>query len=325
MSEFPSAYISTIHFLFEGTLNAIYATLAVRLINSISFDKENLFKNAALFKGTQKQICGFKMDYPDENDEAKGRLTIFFAKDTKRDMKLLFLRYIDKQLHRLAWENSVEKYLIYQCPECNHIISTELIKKRIELNKPIKNCPACENLIQIDDLTGEIDIQDERVNILDEQSQAEQERQKRLAVLPEKEKNEEYDVYICYDSRDREDVEKLAEMLRNQGILPCYDKDKILVKDYDKFITKIIEKVPAALIISGQNKIWHIQDLEYKVIMETRMREKKLRVMQVLFSGAEPLDKLLNLPNCIDFRQCGLDNIEKYREELQRLVKAILF
>ncbi|UCE47304.1 MAG: hypothetical protein JSW47_17075, partial [Phycisphaerales bacterium] len=84
LPDYPGGYSLAVAFRFQGPVSAIYATLAVTLIYSVPFEKKDLFKNAALSHGPQKEICGFAVEYPDASDDSVGRLVAFFGTDTGR-------------------------------------------------------------------------------------------------------------------------------------------------------------------------------------------------------------------------------------------------
>ena len=58
------AHLRELAFTFEGPVSAIFATLAVRLANSLTFGDAELFRNMALFRSTSAQLCGFVVAYP---------------------------------------------------------------------------------------------------------------------------------------------------------------------------------------------------------------------------------------------------------------------
>ena len=94
LPDYPGGYSLAVRFRFHGPVRGIYASLVVRLIYSMEFDKEKLHRNAALFKAKHDQgrICGLAVDYPDVEDDSLGRLTVFFDDNTRSGSKNLFLQ-----------------------------------------------------------------------------------------------------------------------------------------------------------------------------------------------------------------------------------------
>jgi effector-associated domain 7 (EAD7)-containing protein len=168
------------------------------------------------------------MDYPDIRNDALGRLLVFFEPETEKDVKLLLLRYVNQQLEKMALRDSVQRERVYQCL-CGYTIPTEAINGRKRRGAVTAVCPVCVSETPIDDLAEESTRPDIRVADIETKADAEQQRQKRLLVLSERERSNEVHVVLCHNHEDRPVVQDLEQRLREQGILAWIDEHGMLV------------------------------------------------------------------------------------------------
>ena len=177
-----------------------YATLTVSLIHSLTFQRKELYKNAALFRATQDKVCGFAVEYPDQYNDAHGRLTVFFDDDVDKDMRLLFLRYVDRQLEKLALAGTVTRERIYQCLDCGYQIPQEIVNAWKDRGDLAVMCPMHpgHRHITLDDLIEELQVDDERVAQIEAASDEERERQERRVVVAEREALKQFHTFLSY-------------------------------------------------------------------------------------------------------------------------------
>jgi small GTP-binding protein len=328
MPHYPGGYLRSVTFVFEGPVRAIYATLAVRLINSLAFRKTALYRNAAVFRTVQSQECGFAVEYPDVANDALGRIVAFFSTDCEKDIKLLFLRYINQHLERLAFARSVRRERVYQCA-CGYEIPLDSVRARQSRGEHTAICPDCGRHSAIDDLAEQSAEYDLRIDHMEEDATGEQDRQKRLSVLPERERGREFDVFLCHNSVDKPTVRHLARKLRGHGVLPWLDEEGILAgTQFAPEIERLLNEVPAVAVIVGQHAMGRWQKQEYYAFLQRFVEHRdgagrrRLVLIPVLLPGTVPdleLPPFLRGFNFVDFRRGGIDD----RDELRRLVGAI--
>jgi GTPase SAR1 family protein len=329
-SDFPGDRTLAVAFEFDGPISTIYATLAVSLIHSISFKKKELYKNAALFVGLQGMECGFVVEYPYRYNDAHGRLTVFFDDDTQRDCRLLFLRYVNRQLENLALEGSVWRERIYQCPADGYLVPPDAVTRRKERRETTVICGDCGRFLPMDDLVEEAQMADDRVDQLAAQSDEERDRQSRLTILNKLEQLRQYHTFLCHNTKDKKDVLVLWQKLRDKGIAAWMDKENILGGDqFIPELEEVIENIPSALVIVGPHGMGRWEEQEYYALLiryveYSKKQERRLRLIPVLLPGVskEPeLPVFLRGFDYIDFRtKKGLDDLVIMRE----LVHAIL-
>jgi hypothetical protein len=80
---------------FSGPIDAVYATLVVRLHYSTAFDTDELWRSAADFRTQTGHRLGILLI---REAEGRGRLDVYFEPDVSKQSRLLFLRHVDEHL-----------------------------------------------------------------------------------------------------------------------------------------------------------------------------------------------------------------------------------
>jgi hypothetical protein len=191
LPEHPEVLGTIVSYQFEGALLNAYTTLVVRLYHSEAFDKESLWKNAAIFlpfglKGQTKQ-CGFVFK---EIDEGVGRIAVFFGSDVSDETKILFLKYVHEHLKRKALNGKVTRERIYRCPKCQQeVVDRRAVQLRLERGLHSIPCLYCltPTEILLTDLIEETFGKDDdflaKVRQMDEQIDAQLDNDSKDAIL----------------------------------------------------------------------------------------------------------------------------------------------
>jgi len=330
LPDYPGGYSLAVAFRFQGPVSGIYATLTVTLMYSVPFKRKDLFKNAALFHGPGKQLCGFAVEYPDKSDDSIGRLVVFFEADTDHAIRLLFLRYVNQQLKSLAFEGTVERERIYHCEECNETIPPKFVALRVKKKEDTVICPGCGRHYSIDALAEESDVFVDELDIISSEAAEERERQERMTVLAAREKALEFHVFVCHNSKDKPLVRRIDRKLRDQGILPWIDEKNVLAGDcFPKKLEKAIDEAPVMAVLLGPHGMGKWQEQEYYAALMRSIEDRDqqgrpgLRLIPVLLPGVKRkprLPALMRALDYIDLRKKGADN----REQIRELVAAII-
>jgi Domain of unknown function (DUF4365) len=98
---------------FEGFLEEVYATLIVRLHNSISFNQDQLWRYAADFKTHSGKQLGLKMN---RRAEGAAEVEVYFDPTIPLGEKIIFSKYIHQHILRTAQD--VERLRHYVCGHC---------------------------------------------------------------------------------------------------------------------------------------------------------------------------------------------------------------
>jgi hypothetical protein len=141
------------------------------------------------------------------------------------------------------------------------------------------------------------------------------------SALQAKAATNNFDVFLSYNSKDREVVEKIAIQLKGHGILPWFDKWELVPgRSWQQTLAKQILKTKAAAVFIGASGMgpWH--EIEMEALLR-QFAKRNCPVIPVLLPTA-PCDQEQELP-------LFLDNIDwvDFREEdpdpLQRLIRGI--
>lgn len=157
-----------------------------------------------------------------------------------------------------------------------------------------------------------------------------EQQQKRLVILPEKERLGQFDTFYCHNSKDKPEVRELSAKLRDQGILGWVDEEGILAGDqFVPSIEHMIDEVPTVLVLVGANWLGRWQQQEYFAFLQRFVEHReetgksRLVVVPVLMPSAPDKPELpvfLRGFNWVDFRKSGFDD----REAMRILVKGIV-
>ena len=289
MPEFPGKYVPVLRFAFDGPLAAVYATLAVRLRYSVAFRTSDLYHSTAVFRGPNDQVCGFRVEPVGEWDEARGLLTVFFGLRTSDDLKLLFLRYIDSQIEKLAFANSVTRERIYQC-DCGYVIDPKAVILRLERGAHDVVCSVCDSRLALDTLKEDVINSEDEVVALDEEIEQEASRQERVSVLQLKEHSQEYQLLLCSGAEYTKQAKYISNEMRERGILTWYSHSRT-----KKYSTRLAAKhfeankadAPSiGIVIESKTKHWF--DESYapfinKLIADYRRVFHRLHIFAIIF------------------------------------------
>ena len=98
---------------------------------------------------------------------------------------------------------------------------------------------------------------------------------------------EQFDVFLCHNSKDKSLVRKISDQLKVRGLNPWLDEEGISGGDgFMKRIQKVIVNVESALIFFGEHGEGKWQEIEIDVCY-SRYVDKKLKVIPVLLPGVE--------------------------------------
>jgi hypothetical protein len=314
-------------FHFDGPVKSVYATLAVCLTHAPAFSRQRFYRDAAVFQSVSGETCGFRMDYPRPSDDAHGRLIVFFGAATSLTTKLIFLRYVNRQLEIMAFSGSLQRERVYYC-HCGYCepIPRAAVEWRIKGGKHTVICSGCGGHLHLDTLAEQSARLDHVVEQQIEESDAERERQRRLSVMTERERGSECDVFLCHNSREKFEVVRLANRLREHGILPWLDNEMLPGTSIVTALEEIVDRIPCAAIIVGPHALGRWQEAEYHALVERLLGRRsderhRVRVIPVLLPGVVDVPPFLRSLVCVDFRVSdGLDD----RAQFRRLVDAIV-
>ena len=142
----PDATGTEVIFDFEGSVMNVYATLAVRLSNSGTFETKDMWRNAATYMADTGGICGLFMT---DVEEGSATVTLFFSSETIEETCTQFETYVQAHLLRRAIPSSIKSRRISVCPECHIIFTDRQVKLRKERGFEWLNCCVCDKKVSL--------------------------------------------------------------------------------------------------------------------------------------------------------------------------------
>ena len=137
-------------------------------------------------------------------------------------------------------------------------------------------------------------------------------------------KMEKYDVFICHNSKDKPEVEKIKSILQSQGIKTFYDEDNLIAfKKWKKQLQDHISEVKAFLVFISNNGTGPIQHEEIDFFLkEVLPKNSEIQTGLVILrnTGEGIINTVKNsYPEFKDFHYCDFR-----KEELNPMNKLIL-
>ena len=329
-------------FRFQGPVRGIYASLVVKLIYSVEFEKDKLHRNAALLKASHDhgRTCGLAFDYPDPEDDSLGRMTVFFDDGARGPSKTLFVQYIRSQLEAMAFPDSVIAERIYHCGYCNLTIESKAVEIARSRGRDAVSCSVCEMRFPLDDLVAESQPSKESSATIDgmnRQAEVGQRLASLKTTIDRRQDDGRFDLFLCHNSQDKPSVREFATDLRDLGLLGWIDEEQLLPGDVvQEKLERAIETAGAIAVCIGPAGLGRWQTVEYHTVYERFISESEpddvggrfrsdrgLRVIPVLLPGAQPrqIPAFLKRHLYVDLRPSA----KKQRPaELRKLAAAVL-
>ena len=299
---------SAVVFGFEGPLHHVYATLAVRLSHSLLFGREEMWQNAASFTASAGGRCGILLR---ELEEGRGELVVFYDEWASRDVRGQFEIYVHEHLRRRAISETVTRSVVRSCPACGFVIGDDLVQRRRALGKSTDHCPVCDAA-----LASEVTVASAQAVVAEMNRNADKGRDRNADTLRLRGKVEtsDYDVFLSYNSRDREQVTAIAERLKERGILPWLDVWEIPPgKRWQQELSKRIKSVKSAAVFVGARGTGPWQEIEVEALL-TKIAQRGCPIIPVVLDGRQGQPRFpafLNLWQVVDMRVAHPDPFEQ--------------
>ena len=133
---------------FDGLVLNIYATLVVRLSHSGIFERQEMWRNAVVFKTGASAHCGLFLT---EIGDGRGTLTTFFDTNTPEQIRSQFEDYVETHVIQRGIPGSVVKSRAFVCPDptCATPVSSIAVKRRMERGYTSIECNVCGQIISL--------------------------------------------------------------------------------------------------------------------------------------------------------------------------------
>jgi len=319
----PDPQGKAVVFTFEGPVLSVYATLAVRLAHSGRFEtgRMEMWRNAAKYAAVGVGgTCGI---YLREINEGQGELALFFDEAAGEETRSQFEEFIAAHLQRRALPQTVQRRRIFVCHECGTAISDEQAQRRRARGKTTIDCPVCDTAVSLLDREERPAVIAESaaavVAEMDRHADAQRDKAAAATSLKGKIESKDYDVFLSYNSKDREKVMRIGERLKEQGILPWLDEWEIRPgEQWPKVLQDNIKRIKSAAVFIGPKGVGPWEDLEQMAFLQEFVDRKKRKqeclLIPVVLPGRKNPPKLppfLRLFHCVDFRKSEPDPLEQ--------------
>lgn len=296
-------------FTFDGDLSSIYATLAVRLSHSRLFQRGPMYRNSASYRASAGGMCGMAIH---EIAEGRAELALFYE-DAQPIVRRQFEAYVVEHLDQRAAADTVFMRRVRRCEPCNYAIDDEVVQRRLGRGMTTVTCQICDAVIPILDE----EQPDVRPAVAEMNSNANAQRDQDVAAttLKGKREAEDYDVFLCHNTKDKPLVLEIARRLEARGILPWLDVRAIQPGSrWQQEMANGIAKSRSAAVLIGPSGPgpWH--EAEMELINDWSARNRNRRVIPVILDGIDgdpELPGFLRVWSTIDMRMADPDPLEQ--------------
>lgn len=123
-----------------------------------------------------------------------------------------------------------------------------------------------------------------------------------------------YDVFLCYNSEDKESVRKVAEKLKRRGIRPWFDEWEVppFARWQDE-LQRAIPRVRAAAVFLGPSGVGPWEDIEIHALLQEFAR-RRIRLGMVLLTDCPANPRIpywMRMFHWVDFRKSNPDPLEQ--------------
>ena len=311
---------------FEGPLGSIYSRLAVRLSHSTLFRRREMWQNAASYTATDGGTCGIHLR---ELDEGRGEFALFYDQAAGPVVRAQFETYVHDYLQLRALPGSVTLRRIQVCLSCGYTLDDQLVRRRLERGATTIRCPDCEqSVISLvdEELLASVGAAlaetampvmkpaDAVVAAMNRNADFHRDQDVAAARLQGKIKTNDFDVFLCYHSKDRAQVTAIGERLRERGLLPWLDIWEIPPGTrWQPELLKQIKSVKSAAVFIGPNAPGPWQEIELETILSDFVKRRRPVIPVVLpgRQGNPRLPNFMNLWQVVDMRLPHPDPFEQ--------------
>src|SRR5713226_9650320 len=134
---------------FDGPVQSLYSTLAVRLGHSGLFTagRQEMWRNAAVFTAKAGGKCGLFLN---EFADARGRLILFFDEQASAETRFHFEEFVLAHANRRALDDSVSLVRFFVCDSCGDPVPDSYVKRLQARGDKVFGCP-CGGIVPLVD------------------------------------------------------------------------------------------------------------------------------------------------------------------------------
>jgi small GTP-binding protein len=310
--DLPDPEGKAVVFDFEGPVQNIYATLAVRLSHSGMFKIDETWKDAVTFTPRVGGTCGMFLY---NIGEGSGELTLFYDTAIGEETRFYFEEYVHTHLQRRAITESIRRRRIFVCPECGEPLTDSAVRRRREAGYDWIRCGVCDTQVSIHDREERLTpIRQSVVQEMDRSADAQRDLSTAASKIQGKIATGDFDVFLCHNGKNKPRVKDIGEKLKEQGILPWLDEWELRPGlSWQRLLEKQIRQIKSAAVFVGKDGIGPWQQQEIEAFLRQFVK-RGCPVIPVLLPDAPRKPKLpifLESMTWVDFRSQGPDPMER--------------
>ena len=311
--EAPDPPGKTVIFSFEGPILNVYATLAVRLSHSGLFERDEMWRNAAAYKARAGGRCGI---YLREFGEGRGELAVFFDDAASPQTRDYFEEFVQAHLQPRVLPATFQSRRTVMCPACREIVPDRTIQIRRERGFDWVICAACNDrisLAKVLDPSSPPALPSPTLIEMDRTANAGRDRAAAALVVEGKRATGDFDVFLCFNSKDRVAVKEVGERLKEKGILPWLDEWELRPGViWQNELNKQIRKIKSVAVFFGQAGLGPWQELEQGGFLGQFVK-RRCPLIPVILESCKRQPKvptLLENLHWVDFRDKNRDPLD---------------
>ncbi len=310
--DLPDPEGKAVIFDFEGPVQNIFATLAVRLSHSGVFKKKETWKDAITFTARVGGTCGMFLR---NIGEGRGELTLFFEKTIGEETRFYFEEYVHTHLQRRAIAESIQRRRFNVCPTCGEPFTDSQVRRRREAGFDSIRCNVCDTQVSILDKEERLTpMRQAVVQEMDRSADAQRDLSAAASKLQGKIATRDFDVFLCHNVKAKPKVKEIGEKLKEQGILPWLDEWELRPGlSWQQHLEKQIRHIKSVAVFVGKDGIgpWQQKEIQGFLI---KFANRNCPVIPVLLPDAPRKPRLpifLESLTWVDFRVQAPDPMER--------------
>ncbi|HEX8065269.1 MAG TPA: TIR domain-containing protein [Thermoleophilaceae bacterium] len=300
--ETPEVPDLSTSFRFEGPLENVYSTLVVRLSRSGRFRITEIWRTAVTFESSTGGSCGLIL----RGQEAKGELGLFFDDSTTAETRLQFDEYVESHLARRAVHGSIERRRVFACGNCGEPLSDGQVKKRRERGFTTIGCPVCEHEVSLLDWRERLPAAASSLAEMDEAADSARDLEVSRTVIAGKREAGTFDVFLCHNVGDKDEVKEVAERLKERGLLPWLDVWELPPgQSWIQGLESAIDSIKSAAVFVGSSGMgpWQRQELNAFLLNFVERGSPVIPVLLPTAAESPQLPVFLRDKGWVDFRE----------------------
>jgi hypothetical protein len=206
-----------------------------------------------------------------------------------------FIEFIGKHVESKIGRELVKRRYAYYCSnaKCGYAFEDHVVEARLKDHKRNLHCPICETKTPLVNLLAPLTTAAKAVaNQLDSNVETGRRRLTASWVIKAKRTEGKFDVFLCHNSNDKAEVEKIAKQLLKIGLHPWLDKWNLSPGDtISNALENAIETIPCAALCFGPFDMgnWHV--MEIRAYVEA-WAKKEARMIPLILPGVEKTPQL---------------------------------